>query len=132
MAETWPATLEGFWDWHADAACRDLGESLFYSPEGERGPHRLRRELAAKAVCANCEVRELCAAYALATREPYGTWGGLGEAERRELAAGVDEGQAASAYRRALTGWALRAVGAVPASSPGAVPASSPGAVPGS
>ena len=99
---SWPSDPEEFWEWHADAACRDMGEGLFYSPEGERGPRRVRRELAAKAVCAGCSVRELCAAYALATREPYGTWGGMSESERRDLVDVIDAGQAVSAYRLAL------------------------------
>ena len=30
----------------------------------------------AKAICANCTVRELCLSQALARREPYGVWGG--------------------------------------------------------
>jgi WhiB family transcriptional regulator, redox-sensing transcriptional regulator len=106
---SWPASLEEFWDWQVDAACRDMGAGLFFSPEGERGSRRVRRELAAKAICATCQVRELCAAYAIATREPYGTWGGLSETERRELAATVDAGQAAGAYRTALRRWVLRA-----------------------
>jgi WhiB family redox-sensing transcriptional regulator len=106
QATSWPASLEEFWDWHIEAACRDLGDDLFYAPEGERGPRKQRREAEAKAVCGACRVRELCAAYALATREPYGTWGGLSEQERRELR--VDARQAASAYRLALAGWATR------------------------
>ena len=111
---SWPASLEEFWDWHVEAACRGLGEELFYSPEGERGPRKRRREASAKAICAGCAVRELCAAYALATREPYGTWGGLSEQERRELlsappaASRSAAGQAASAYRLALARWGMR------------------------
>jgi WhiB family redox-sensing transcriptional regulator len=106
QATNWPANLEEFWDWHVEAACRDLGDELFYSPEGERGPRKHRREALAKAICGACGVRELCAAYALATREPYGTWGGLSESERRELR--VDAGQAAGAYRVALARWGMR------------------------
>jgi WhiB family transcriptional regulator, redox-sensing transcriptional regulator len=106
-----PARLGELWDWHVDAACREQDVTLFFSPEGERGPRRLRRERAAKAVCARCQVRELCAAYALAAREPYGTWGGLSETERRGLAADVDAGQAAGAYRAALRRWWLTAAG---------------------
>ena len=88
--QAWPATLEEFWTWHMEAACREVDTSLFYSPEGERGPRKERREAAAKQVCGSCKVVELCAAYALATREPYGTWGGLSENDRRELTRRVD------------------------------------------
>jgi WhiB family redox-sensing transcriptional regulator len=59
---------------------------LFYYPDGERGPAREERELAAKAVCATCPVVAECAAYAIRAREQYGIWGGMTEAER-EVAA---------------------------------------------
>ncbi|CAN5555799.1 hypothetical protein BH24ACT13_BH24ACT13_01820 [soil metagenome] len=55
---------------------------MFFHPEGERGPTRLARDLAAKAVCARCPVIAECAAHALQVREPYGVWGGLTEDER--------------------------------------------------
>ncbi len=73
-----------------EAACRQVDTTLFYSPEGERGPRKERREAAAKQICGSCKVVELCAAYAIATREPYGTWGGLSENDRRELIRQVD------------------------------------------
>jgi len=74
--QSWPATLMEFWSWHVEAACGAVDISLFYSPEGERGPRKARRERAAKEICARCKVAEVCAAFAVATREPYGTWGG--------------------------------------------------------
>ena len=48
---------------------------------------------------------ELCAAYALANREPYGTWGGLSEHDRRELVRRVDPRLALVRYRTALAAW---------------------------
>jgi Transcription factor WhiB len=48
---------------------------------------------------------ELCAAYAIATREPYGTWGGLSENDRRELLHGIDPRVAQLRYRTALAEW---------------------------
>ncbi len=104
-AQSWPATLDGFWAWHEQAACRDVDSGVFYSPEGERGPRKTRRERAAKAVCASCDVRELCANYSLATREPYGTWGGMSEGERRELWRTTSVAAAEGAYRDALARW---------------------------
>ncbi len=104
----WPATLEEFWRWHAQAACRETDTGLFYSPEGERGPRKVRRELAAKAVCASCRVLDVCAAYALATREPYGTWGGLSENDRKERWRSLDPVRALLAYRMALADWERR------------------------
>ena len=80
-----PGPVSDHWDWQQDAACRGLDVEAFYHPDNERGPAREARELAAKAVCADCPVRAACAAYALATREPYGIWGGLSESEREEL-----------------------------------------------
>lgn len=105
MTDVWPARLEEFWSWHADAACREADGSLFYSPDGERGPTKERRERAAKAVCADCSVRQLCAAYALANREPYGTWGGMSENDRRELWRRVNPREALRTYRDALAEW---------------------------
>jgi WhiB family transcriptional regulator, redox-sensing transcriptional regulator len=71
-----------FWGWRLEAACGGLPSSMFFSPDGERGAARRRRERAAKQVCAGCRVRRRCAEYALAHRERYGVWGGLSEHER--------------------------------------------------
>jgi len=71
-----------FWSWRLWAACRKTGGELFFSPDGERGSTKRRRERAAKAVCAICPVREDCAAYAIGNHERYGVWGGLSEHER--------------------------------------------------
>jgi WhiB family redox-sensing transcriptional regulator len=79
--------------------------ALFFSPEGERGPRKERREAAAKQVCGSCTVVELCAAYAIATREPYGIWGGLSEHDRRELLRDMDPRMAQLRYRAALAAW---------------------------
>ena len=38
----------------------------------------------ARAVCGRCQVTEPCLLYAFANREPWGVWGGLSTAERRE------------------------------------------------
>jgi len=58
-------------------------------------------------------VRELCAAYAVATREPYGTWGGLSENDRRELIRRVDPRLAQVHYRTALAAWEGASAGSV-------------------
>jgi WhiB family redox-sensing transcriptional regulator len=111
-ARSWPATLAQFWSWHMDAACRQVDTALFYSPEGERGPRKARRERAAKEICADCKVLEVCAAYAIASREPYGTWGGLSENDRRQLWRRVDPRGAQQRYRMALAAWERHAIGA--------------------
>lgn len=73
------------WDWQLHGACRGLDSSLFFHPDNERGPSRVRREAEAKAICASCPVVAPCREHALAVREPYGVWGGLSEAERNQL-----------------------------------------------
>ena len=105
---SWPATLMEFWSWYVEAACRAVDITLFYSPEGERGPRKRRRERAAKQICARCRVAEVCAAFAVATREPYGTWGGLSEGDRRKLWRRTDQATAQLGYRRALADWERR------------------------
>lgn len=80
-----PAPREGDWDWQQNAACRGLDTAIFYHPENERGPSRMRREMRAKAICAKCPVTENCLRWALAAREPYGVWGGLSVDEREAL-----------------------------------------------
>ena len=74
-----------YWHWREWAACRGMDSEVFFSPDGERGIAKRARERAAKAICATCPVREPCLAHALATREPYGVWGGMSERERAAL-----------------------------------------------
>lgn len=69
--------------WKNDAACTGLDPDLFYPPPvGGRAQAQ-----AAKAVCAGCPVRLECLAYALASGEELGIWGGLSERERRKIRA---------------------------------------------
>ena len=70
-------------DWRLLGSCRNVESSLFFSPEGERGRDRARREAHAKRVCQDCPVLTECREYALAVAEPYGTWGGMSENDRR-------------------------------------------------
>lgn len=79
-----PGPNADLWEWQLRGACRGADSGLFFHPEGERGPARAAREAAAKAVCAGCPVVDPCRRHALATREPYGVWGGMSEAERDE------------------------------------------------
>lgn len=109
ISSSWPASRNEFWSWQVWGACRTAGPSLFYSPEGERGSRKRRRESSAKAICATCEVAEICAAYALAWREPYGTWGGLSESDRDARYPDLDPVQANADYRSALAAWQRQA-----------------------
>lgn len=83
-----PAPHLEVWEWQLHGACRGQDPSLFFHPEGERGPRRAHREAAAKAVCATCPVLLACREHALAVREPYGVWGGLSEHDREDRYAG--------------------------------------------
>jgi WhiB family redox-sensing transcriptional regulator len=80
-----PGPVADLWEWQLEGSCRDADPTLFFHPEGERGPARRTRDAAAKAVCATCPVRRQCREHALAVREPYGVWGGLTEDEREAM-----------------------------------------------
>lgn len=72
--------------WELDARCRGADGGLFFGPHGfEPKKQRAEREAAAKQLCATCPVVQPCRDHALRHQEPYGVWGGLGEAERRAL-----------------------------------------------
>jgi WhiB family redox-sensing transcriptional regulator len=86
-----PGTALDNWEWQQDGACRAEDTELFFHPDNERGPSRVARESAAKAVCARCPVILQCREHALASHEPYGVWGGLSEPEREAaIAKGLD------------------------------------------
>jgi WhiB family transcriptional regulator, redox-sensing transcriptional regulator len=72
-------------NWQERAACRGADTRIFYHPDNERGPSRRRREMRAKQICRGCPVLTECLSWALATREPYGVWGGLSPEERGAL-----------------------------------------------
>ena len=80
-----PGPVADRWDWQLQGLCRELPTEMFFHPEGERGPRRRNREMAAKSVCNTCPVLAQCRAHALAVREPYGIWGGLSEEERESI-----------------------------------------------
>lgn len=72
--------------WQLKAACRGPQAAVFFPPPTfERKDEKVEREVRAKAICAQCAVRQPCLDYALKIREPHGIWGGLNEAERRPL-----------------------------------------------
>ena len=70
-------------DWRELAACRDSDPSLFF-PIGTTGPAVDQIEVA-RAICAQCSVREECLNYALETNQEAGVWGGYAEDDRRRL-----------------------------------------------
>ena len=80
-----PGPIADLWDWQVEGACRKTGSTVFFHPEGERGPARRNRDAAAKAICASCPVIKQCRQHALTVREPYGVWGGLTEDDREAI-----------------------------------------------
>jgi WhiB family redox-sensing transcriptional regulator len=70
-------------EWRAVGSCRDSDANLFY-PVG-RGRDALEQAEEAKAICRGCPSREPCLAFALATRQELGIWGGTAPEDRRQL-----------------------------------------------
>lgn len=66
--------------WRRRAACRGLDVVVFYPAADEEAD-----AAEAKAICAQCPVREACLEHALAHREREGVWGGATERERRRI-----------------------------------------------
>ena len=66
-------------EWQERGLCSQTDPEAFFPEKGGS-----TRE--AKKICAGCEVRPECLAYALANGERYGIWGGMSERERRRLA----------------------------------------------
>ena len=64
--------------WRQRAACSGVDPDIFYPASDEEA-------IAAKAICAQCPVRQPCLEYALTNRERDGIWGGATERERRRL-----------------------------------------------
>ncbi len=68
-------------EWWSRGACLSADPELFF-PISESGPSHSQL-VAAKSVCARCQVRKQCLSYALATGPLHGVWGGTSEEERR-------------------------------------------------
>jgi WhiB family redox-sensing transcriptional regulator len=64
--------------WQERGLCAQTDPEAFFPEKG--GTTR-----PAKTICARCEVRAECLAYALDHDERFGIWGGLSERERRRL-----------------------------------------------
>jgi WhiB family redox-sensing transcriptional regulator len=72
--------------WQLKAACRGPQAEVFFPPTGiEHKEDRIDREHEAKSICRTCSVRRPCLDYALRIHEPHGIWGGMNEAERKQL-----------------------------------------------
>lgn len=74
--------------WQVRAACRGPQSAVFFPPSSfERKDEKDARETRAKEICATCPVRKPCLEYAIRIKEPHGIWGGLNEAERKQVLA---------------------------------------------
>lgn len=65
--------------WRQHGACRGIDPEVFYPLDDDQDAD------AAKEVCAQCQVRQACLEFALATSERDGVWGGATERERRRM-----------------------------------------------
>jgi WhiB family transcriptional regulator, redox-sensing transcriptional regulator len=75
--------------WELEARCRGEDATLFFGPNRfEPKRERVAREQRAKEICATCPALAACREHALVHAEPYGVWGGLGEADRRAMLEG--------------------------------------------
>jgi len=65
-------------NWAERAACKGLDPAIFYPlTDEEAGP--------AKAICAECPVKDPCLEHAIEHREKNGVWGGETERERLRI-----------------------------------------------
>ena len=66
--------------WQADGACLGLDPEMFHPDQDNE-----MDALPAKAICAQCDVRQVCLEFALARNEKDGVWGGTTARERRRI-----------------------------------------------
>jgi WhiB family redox-sensing transcriptional regulator len=71
-------TMRAIGTWRDQARCRGVDPDIFHPSDEDDGAE-------AKAICAECPVREACLEYALTAREKDGVWGGLTARERRRV-----------------------------------------------
>lgn len=69
--------------WMLDAACRGHPPDDWFAEANTAESHAARKR--AVAVCEECPVRAECLEFAVETNQAHGTWGGVGERERRRL-----------------------------------------------
>lgn len=70
-------------DWRSRAACLNVDPELFF-PIGNTGA-AIAQAAEAKAVCAKCEVQQVCLTWAIENNQDCGVWGGTSEEERSAL-----------------------------------------------
>jgi hypothetical protein len=71
-------------DWREFGACASHNApDIWYSTGGSNEGRAEQRE--AQAICYGCPVIQQCGQWALETQEPWGTWGGMTDAQRRRV-----------------------------------------------
>lgn len=76
--------------WQSLSNCRGKTDLFFATAAGRKATdHLTRAERAAKAICADCQVKDECLQFALNADERYGIWGGLNVIERDLVRDGV-------------------------------------------
>jgi WhiB family transcriptional regulator, redox-sensing transcriptional regulator len=74
----WSVCFDSKPEWMEKAACRGEPSSLFFPPSGVVSKR-------ARSICSSCEVQVQCLAYAMATPDLVGTWGGTSQRARKSL-----------------------------------------------
>lgn len=77
--------LHSVWEWQERGKCREAKNELFFVDDNERGEAKRRKVELAKRVCRACPVIAACEQHAMTLPEPYGTWGGMSEDDRRKI-----------------------------------------------
>ncbi len=90
--------------WRSLAACRSADPELFFPVSSS--DRSMTQVAEAKAICAGCQVRRECLAFAFRTNQAHGVWGGLSEQERYPIPAWNEHGliqlpRRPSSYHRA-------------------------------
>lgn len=82
-----PSTTAEYWEWQLRGACRDEGidPELFFHPWDEPLAQRRIRANVAISICKVCPVVSECLDWSMKVQEPYGTWGGVSEDDRRRM-----------------------------------------------
>lgn len=66
--------------WVRDARCAETDPDLFFPDHGDRAA-----SVAAKKVCASCDVAVQCLEFALRTQQMHGVWGGTTTRQRTAM-----------------------------------------------
>jgi len=84
-------------DWHEDASCKDMDQSIFYGDEDRSGKARHHPNLTvdevqrARRICNNCPVQMACLEAAIVNREEFGIWGGSTAGQRKRWIKAYEE-----------------------------------------